>query len=188
MRTDDINIHIRKVQNGDLNSFRFIIDSYKRMAMSLAHKIIKSREDAEDIVQDSFISVYNNISKYNFSVKFSTWFYKIVLNNALSFVRKSKPDFIDIDNNDEILEIPDDSANELDGGDLSKVITMVFDDLSELDSTILKLYYYEDMKIEDIADILEIKYSNAKVILHRARNKFKEKLLGKYKKETKDLL
>jgi RNA polymerase sigma factor (sigma-70 family) len=188
MRDDELNNYIRKVQNGDLIAFRYIIDSNKRMAMSLALRIVKNREDAEDVVQDSFISAYNNISKFSLTVKFSTWFYKIVLNNALSFIRKSKPEFVNIDDNEEFLEIPDDSLSELGGDELSKVIADTLDELPELDSTILKLYYYEDFKIEEIAEILDIKYSNAKVILHRARNKFKMKLLDCYKNETKDFL
>ena len=57
MQMDEENKLIRKIQNGDLNSLRVIIDNYKRMAMSIAMKIIKHREDAEDAVQESFILV-----------------------------------------------------------------------------------------------------------------------------------
>ncbi len=188
MQMDEENKLIRKIQNGDLNSLRVIIDNYKRMAMSIAMKIIKHREDAEDAVQESFILVYRNIGKFNFSTKFSTWFYKIVLNQSLSVVRKSKPEFTAIDDDETLEEIPDSNFDFLEKENLEEIINSMINSLPELDSVILKLYYYENTGLDEIANIMEIKYSNAKVILHRARLKLKAGLLKKYSNEVMDWL
>jgi RNA polymerase sigma-70 factor (ECF subfamily) len=186
MKVEDINIHIRNVQNGNLNSFRYVIDNYKKMAMNLALSILKNREQAEDTVQDSFVLAFNNIGKFNFSTKFSTWFYKIVLNQSLSVIRKSKIDFVSISDDENFEEIPDESFEFMDEVDISTIIKNSIELLSSIDSVVLKMYYYEDTSIEEISKVLDIKYANAKVILHRARLKLKNEILKNYKNEIKD--
>lgn len=186
MVEDNINIHIRKVQSGNLNSFRFIIENYKKMAMSIAIRILKNYEDAKDIVQDSFVLAYQNINKFNFSTKFSTWFYKIVLNKALSEVRKNKPEFISYHDEPEIENIPDEKFDNFNQEHLQKIIETCIERLNDSEAIILRLFYYEEMKVDEIAAILEVSYSNAKVLLHRARLKLKKLILKDFQQEVED--
>ncbi|MBX3043681.1 MAG: sigma-70 family RNA polymerase sigma factor [Candidatus Kapabacteria bacterium] len=188
MSDNNINIHIRNVQNGDLNAFRFLIDNYKQMAMSIALRILKNRDDAQDAVQESFILAYQNIQKYNFSTKFSTWFYKIVLNKSLSIIRKSKPEFISIDEDPAIEEIPDDEFDHYDSELIQKIIESAIERLNDNEAIILRLYYYDDLKVEEIAKLFEVTYTNAKVILHRARLKLKKILMNEFKSEMEERL
>ena len=71
--------YIRRVIEGDTNAFRFIISKYKDMSFSIAISIVKSDLTAEEAVQDAFVKAFQNLRKFKFKSKFSTWLYKIVV-------------------------------------------------------------------------------------------------------------
>lgn len=169
MSEEQLKYHIVNVQNGDLNSFRYIVDSHKNIAMAIAFKIIKDKHRAEDAVQDSFVAIYKNIGKFNFSVKFSTWLYKIVMNNALMTIRSNSAKYFReiISIND--VEIPDDIHERFEDIDLSNAIQTCMEKIPDQYSIILKLYYYEDLDLAEITEVLGLGYGNAKTLLHRAR-------------------
>ncbi len=84
------NTYISKVVAGDTNAFAFLVDKYKDMCFAAAYRIVKSREVAEDIVQDAFLNAYKNLKNFKGESKFSTWMYKIVVNESLTKIRRTK--------------------------------------------------------------------------------------------------
>ena len=82
--------HINLVINGDINAFAALVDRYKDMVFTLALKMLKSREDAEEVSQDTFIKVYKSLAMYRGESKFSTWLYKVAYNTCLDRTRKNK--------------------------------------------------------------------------------------------------
>lgn len=90
---------LQEAITGDSNALSLLIDRYKEIAFNLALGIVKNREDAKDIVQDSFLKVLENIHKFRNESKFTTWLYRIVYNQSIGFVkRKTKLEIIDINN------------------------------------------------------------------------------------------
>ena len=85
-------ILIEKVLAGDSNAFSGLIDRYKDMVYTLAIRIVKNNEDAEEVAQDSFIKAFEKLDSFKGSSKFSTWLYTIVYRTALTKVRKKKVD------------------------------------------------------------------------------------------------
>ena len=83
-------IYLEKILKGDVNAYSFIVDKYKNMVFSLAFKMTKSREEAEEISQDTFIKVYKNLSKFKGESKFSTWLYRIAYHTTLDAIKKNK--------------------------------------------------------------------------------------------------
>ena len=81
---------IAKVKTGDLSAFNVLIDEYKNMAFTLALKLMKRREDAEEVTQDAFLKAYQKIHQFEGKAKFSTWLYTIVYHTALTRLRKKK--------------------------------------------------------------------------------------------------
>ena len=79
---------IARVKQGDMVAFNALIDEHKAMAFTLAIKLLKNREDAEEVTQDAFVKAYKNISQFEGKSKFSTWLYTIVYNTALTRLRK----------------------------------------------------------------------------------------------------
>nr|NQU90044.1 sigma-70 family RNA polymerase sigma factor [Bacteroidota bacterium] len=84
------NSYLKKVIDGDTSKFSYFIENYKHMAFSIAFRVVNNREDAEEIVQDSFLKAFKSLKKFRQDSKFSTWFYKIVVNCSLSKIKKHK--------------------------------------------------------------------------------------------------
>jgi len=81
---------ISNTLNGDIQSFALLVQAYQGQLYNFIYKMTKSKEDTEDILQDVFVKVYNNLYKYNNNYRFSTWIYSITLNTIKSSLKKKK--------------------------------------------------------------------------------------------------
>ena len=79
---------IKGCLQGDMDDFKKIINKYRGKAMALALNILRNREDAEDACQDAFVKIYHSLGKFDMSQSFSSWFYSIIYNQCLDYVRK----------------------------------------------------------------------------------------------------
>ena len=79
---------IKKAISGDSVALTKLVDKYKDIAYNLALSIVKNKEDAKDIAQDSFLRILENISRFRNDSNFSTWLYKIVYNQSIGFVKR----------------------------------------------------------------------------------------------------
>jgi RNA polymerase sigma-70 factor (ECF subfamily) len=185
------NKFIREVLDGNPNRFSYFVSQYKDMAYSIAFRIVNNKEDAEEIVQDSFVRAYKSLRKFRQTSKFSTWFYRIVVNRALS-VRsqgsKSKTK-IDIDTISEIeYEEINSAYRNLTKCDRLKFINSALKELSGENSMLLTLYYLNENSIEEITEITGIEGDNVKMKLLRARKKMYLILEENLKLELKSIL
>jgi RNA polymerase sigma-70 factor (ECF subfamily) len=184
-------LFIQKVLNGDYDGFTYFIDKYKDMAYSIAFRIINNSEDAEEIVQDSFVKAFKSLKKFRYDSKFSTWFYRIVVNNSLSKVKRRKVDCENV-NLDKVPEIAiadiETTYNHLTQADQQKYINLALNQLNMEDSLLLTLYYLNENTLEEISEITEIKNENLKMKIHRARQKMYILLEKELKSEIKNLL
>ena len=139
MKAKDDQIYVERVLKGDTNAFSFLINKYKDMVYTLALRIVKNNEDAEEVAQDSFLKAYQKISSFKGDSKFSTWLYTIVYRNAITKVRKKKLETSDIDdyvmdNYSEDHEFPQMEA--LKNGEQKKYVRKAIDNLPEKDALI----------------------------------------------------
>lgn len=204
----ELNI-IKKIQSGDVNSFEDLVNMYKDKAMTLAMRILKNTEDAEDALQEAFIKAFRAIADKQFEerAKFSTYFYRIVYNTAVDFYKKHKSktyNLINIDEgtrNDEG-EVTDISNFEMKidrnkyymsgvfeterkalDGELQEVVNRYLEEIPEKYSTILTLFYINDLSHEEIAETLKLPLGTVKNRIFRAKDKLKELLTGQYTEE-----
>ncbi len=185
------NQYIREVLNGNPNRFSYFVSQYKDMAYSIAFRIVNNNEDAEEIVQDSFVRAYNSLHKFRQSSKFSTWFYRIVVNRALSVRSQVKKSIIEIDLNN----VPEFQAETIDTAcrnltqvERVKFINSALKELPEEDSLLLTLFYLNENSIEEITEITGITGENVKMKLLRARKKMFVVLEKTLKLELKSIL
>jgi len=167
--------YINKVLNGDVNSFSIIVDRYKDLIFTIAIRMLKNREEAEEVAQDVFVKIFKSLSKFKGDSKFSTWIYKIAYNTCLDVLKKynKQNNFISIDEYQE-KQIPE-LENIFDALVLKEQQVIIQKCLSLLpyeESILLTLYYYEEQSLEEIAKVLNISQNNAKVKLFRIRKKF----------------
>jgi RNA polymerase sigma factor (sigma-70 family) len=184
-------LYLQKVLEGDVSKFSFFIEKYKDMAFSIAFRIIDDREDAEEIVQDSFLKAYKALSKFRQDSKFSTWFYKIVVNNSLSRLKRDKTKSYNIDL-DKVSNVVIDNVESVYKGltiaEQHKFINIALTELSVEDRLLLTLYYLNENSLEEITEITEITHENLKMKIHRARKKMYIILEKILKSEIQNLL
>ncbi len=183
--------YIDRVLQGDSNAFAFLINRYKDMVFTLGLKIVKNREDAEEVAQDSFLKAYQKLEGFKGESKFSTWLYTIVYRSALTKVRKKKLETTDIDsyvldNHKDGQDFPQLEA--IKNGEQQKYVREAIDNLGEVDSLLITLFYLHDNSIEEIQEITEMSQSNVKVRLFRARKRLYKELSLLLKEEVKTIL
>lgn len=171
MENKDDNYYIEKVLDGQTNYFSYIVERYQDIVFSIALKVLKNREDAEEMAQESFVKAYKSLHTFQGKAKFSTWLYRITYNTCISETRKKKQHFISADD----VQISDEAEEmNLDGipaENREKVVKAALEQLPEDEYTLILLYYFEDQPVGEISKVTGLTESNAKVKLHRARKK-----------------
>jgi len=169
-KNEDI-YYINKVKNGEINYYAHLVDKYKDRVFSIALKVLRNREDAEEMAQETFVKAYKSIQSFRGDSKFSTWLFRITYNNSISEVRKKKYKTTPLDD-----ERYDGETEEisLDGpvGELrAEYVKAALDKLDHEDYTLIFLYYFDDQSVEELIRVTGLSESNVKVKLHRARKK-----------------
>ncbi len=166
--------YIEKTLKGDTNAFAFLVENYKVMVFSLAMKMLKNREEAEEVSQDTFIKAFNNLSKFKGDSKFSTWLYKIAYRNCLDNLKKNKEKYR-TDTIDEItinkINSTDNVLEEISRKERAILMKDCLYKLPEEERTILWMFYYDELSLKEIIQITDLSESNLKVKLHRARKR-----------------
>lgn len=167
--------YINEVLKGNTNAFGYFINMYQNKAFGIAISIVKRDEDAKDVVQDSFITVYSSLNNFRNDVKFSTWFYRIVVNTALQFIKREKRKYQVVGEysitDDEKIAF-NNAIGQLQRQDLKKLIKEVFENIPAKEALILQLYYIDNQGIVEIEGITAFSKANVKVLLHRGRLSF----------------
>jgi len=182
---------VHSQSNNQESEYRALIDKHKDLAFSIALKITKNEQDSEEIVQDSFIKAFKGLSYFKNESQFSTWFYKIVYNTAISAIRREKIDAIEInDYTCDKLECNhiESVLEKLNDSDRKLLIRDTLAKLNEIDYTILSLYYYEELSLKEISKVVGKKSNYLKVLLQRARIKLFNSLSQSLKNELKELI
>nr|WP_315019526.1 sigma-70 family RNA polymerase sigma factor [uncultured Aminipila sp.] len=178
---------IKKAKEGDEGSFEALILSCKGKAYNIALRYVKNENDALDVLQESFIKIFRNLSKFNEESKFETWVYRIVVNACNDFLRKNKNKYNEIsvvlDGNDDEkeLDIPDNTPPP-EAVILNKEHSeYILDCLEKIPIDHKEIIILRDIKgfaYEEISEILECSIGTVKSRISRARNNFKEVYLN----------
>ncbi|MFY0629165.1 MAG: sigma-70 family RNA polymerase sigma factor [Flavobacteriaceae bacterium] len=174
MTINDDQQFIDKVLNGDTNAFSFLVEKYKDMVFSLAMKVTKNREEAEEISQDSFIKAFKSLQSFKGDSKFSTWLYKITYNNCMDRVKKIARKY-NTDAIDEVVEnkikATEDTMQMIERKERAILMNECMEELPEDERSILWLFYYKELSLKEIIEVTSLSQTNLKVKLHRARKK-----------------
>ncbi len=202
----ELNI-IRRIKNGDVNSFEQIVEKYKNKGLTLSMRILKNKEDAEDSLQEAFIKTFRAIVENRFEerAKFSTYFYRIVYNTAIDNYKKlksrtfnllrigeggsDKPDSEtgDIKNFEmkiDAVKYDHGSAFRTDkkalDGEAQSFVNRFLEEIPEKYSVILTLFYINDLSHEEISEALNLPLGTVKNRIFRAKDKMKEIMMSKF--------
>ena len=173
MTTND-QVYIDKILDGDANAFSVLVDRYKDLVFTLAIRMMKNREEAEEVAQDTFIKTYKSLPKFKGDSKFSTWIYRVAYNTCLDRIKKNKrqQNTVTIDEYTEHqVKTIDNALDAIEAKERTAAIKACIDLLPSDDSFLLTLYYYEEQSLEEISKIIGLKPNNVKVKLFRSRKK-----------------
>jgi RNA polymerase sigma-70 factor (ECF subfamily) len=174
MTNNNDQLYITKVINGDTNAFAYLIDAYKNMVFSLAYKMTKNREDAEEISQDTFIKAYKNLEKFKGDSKFSTWLYRIAYHACLDSIKKNKKHQNTFEINEITFNQIKSVENILEGierKERAKIMNDCLLKLPEEERAVIWMFYYDELSLKEIIEVTKLSEANIKVKLHRARKK-----------------
>jgi RNA polymerase sigma-70 factor (ECF subfamily) len=169
---------IRQCLNGEQEQFALLVDTYKSMAYNIAYRMLGDADMAKDMAQESFISAYASLEKFEYGSKFSSWLYRIVVNKCKDHLRAER-DTVQVD---EIAEsvpsrgrTPEQIASSRQTGD---VIQNALNSMPEVYREVIVLKHIEELDFQEIAAILGVSVNALKVRAHRGREMLRELLEG----------
>jgi RNA polymerase sigma-70 factor (ECF subfamily) len=176
-------------QRGREPAFRELIRRYERPVFSLIYRMVRDSTTAEDLAQDAFIKVLNNLDKYRPEFKFSSWLFKIANNVAIDHLRKRQVDTISMDGSphattaSEIeattIDLADQGESALDAlaaRELGAAIEVAIGQLRPEYRNCIMLRHVEGRSYEEIAATLDLPLGTVKTYIHRARHQLREAL------------
>ena len=160
---------IARILDGHAGDFGYFLERYGPEVFAIVSRLVPRQEDAEELTQDAFVRAFNRLETFVGHSSFSTWICRIAYNTAVSWLRKKRIEYINIEDrpyltNTEVDETLDDESR-ID--DLRHAI----DQLKPEEQTLLQLYYYENRPLADIAYILDVEAGTIATRLHRIRRK-----------------
>ncbi|OZV10401.1 hypothetical protein CIW83_20415 [Tissierella sp. P1] len=156
---------VRKLRKGNEEAYIKLLDIYGNRLLKTCYLILKNEKDAEDIVQDTFLRVFNQIDNYNGNSSLYTWIYRIALNLCKDKI-KSRREFEIYEDIFETKEKVEDIVfNSID----REILRRELFNLNALYREILILFYFEELAIKEISEILEKKEGTIKSRLSRGR-------------------
>jgi RNA polymerase sigma-70 factor (ECF subfamily) len=182
---------ISRVLQGEQNAYAELVNRYQSYVFTLILRMVKSREDAEEIAQDVFVKAYRSLADFRGESKFSTWLYTITNTTSITFLRKKKLEVHSLDN-EKVFEVADSKdsgfrANLIEQKSRVNMVNEAIGMLSPDDAEIITLFYKAEQNLEEISRILRLETNTVKVRLHRARGRLKEKMEKNFSEEVKNI-
>lgn len=182
---------ISQVLRGNQAAYAELVNRYQNYVFTLTLRMVRGREDAEEVAQDVFIKAYRYLADFRGASKFSTWLYTIVNNTCITWLRKKRLEVQSLDNEQVFAR-----ADHIDSGARADLVeqksrqAMVNQAIAMLnrdDAEIITLFYKAEQSLEETARVLGIEVNAAKVRLHRARARLKDKMETYFEEEVRNL-
>lgn len=182
---------VRGSQADDERAFAELVSRYESKVYSLALKMVRNPEDAEDVLQDTFLRAYRGIKSFRGGSTFSTWIYRITANSALMRLRKKQLPTVSIEDADErdtpvnIADWTPGPVEQLLNQELQRVMDEAIGALPPEFRQVFVLRDIEELSNAEVAEILDLSVAAVKSRLHRARLKVRNRLAGYFSVNAK---
>lgn len=182
---------INRVLQGEQALYAQLVKRYQGFVFTIVLRYTANREDAEEIAQDVFVKAYRSLADFRGESKFSTWLYTIVTTTCITFLRKKKVPVHSLDT-EQVFDLADNQnsafkANQVEQKSKVQVLNEAMRLLSIDDARIITLFYQAEQSLEEIGRILGVEPNTAKVKLHRARQRLKEKMEKHFSEVVEEL-
>ena len=180
---------VSKAKDGDKGAFAELVSTYTDRIYNLALRILRNREDAEDVLQETFLTVLQKLDTFDGRSSFFTWIYRIGTNASLMKLRKKKLSFAELPENPDLgprhdeqlfVDWSQDPSFNLYNEEIKKTIDKAIDQLSDIYRSVFILRDIEHLSIKETSNILNISEENVKIRLRRARLFLRDRLSEYY--------
>ncbi len=185
----EVEILIAKTRAGDIQAFKALYDRYNRKVLNFCYRLTGSKEIAEEVAQETFISVFKNLKSLKTVSRFEPWLFMIARNYVYQAYRKHKVSEVSVDETDEndreVIQLESEADSPEDQvlrGELRVVTRETIQSLGEKYREAFVLAVLEGFSYQDVAEMLGRKIQSVKTDIHRARLMIREKL-ARYLKE-----
>lgn len=171
---------VKEIQNGNEKAFDELYKLTNQRAYYVALEFVKKDEDAQDILQESYVKALSKIRELDKPESFQSWLNQIVANKSKDFLKKKKSMLFEAEENEVFEVLPDEDLNfrpesSLDQSELQRTVMEVLDELNEEKRACVLMMYFEELSVSEIAQTLEIPEGTVKTRLFSARKDLKEK-------------
>jgi RNA polymerase sigma-70 factor (ECF subfamily) len=169
---------VRRAQSGEEAAFEELIRRHQQRVFGLVSGILRRREDVEDVVQQVFLKVFVSLKRFDQRAAFSTWLYKISVNECWDYLRKKKvrPLVYEADLSEEqvsrldgVVSADQPAASSSDRAEARDLLERMMEKLPDQDRELLVLKEVEGFSVQELAEILDLNVNTVKVRLFRAR-------------------
>ena len=173
---------VRSVAEGNEKAFEQLVEKYEHSVLNTIYRYIGYRVEAEDIAQEVFLKVWRHASDFKGRSRFSTWLYRIVVNQCLGYRKKhkEKPETLDETIDKDRASITPEA--EIERRKEAEIVRMAIDELPRRQRIALILSRFEGKSYKEIAQIMGVSLSTVESLIFRARGSLKKKLLPLKKK------
>ncbi len=155
--------------------FSLLVKKYQKQIYWHVRHMVVTHEDADDLVQDIFLKIWKNLKKFKGNSDLYTWIYRIATNETITYINKKKKNyFSSIEETSISLLTSATYENSISGEDIEKRLQKAMITLPPKQRTIFELKYFQEMKYEDMAKILEVTTGALKASYHHAVKKIQE--------------
>ena len=179
---------VKRIVGGDQAAYREFVIRYERLVRHVVFRMLPNEADREDVSQDVFLKIYENLSGFKFNSRISTWVARIAYNTCLNHLEKKRVPLVgDCVSEDQTTDSWCDEKQSTEGfaeeRDVSVKICSEIDKLPVIYGTILSLFHLQEMHYNEIAGILSMPEGTVKSYLFRARKMLKERLMDRFAAE-----
>jgi RNA polymerase sigma factor (sigma-70 family) len=165
---------IQEIRSGQPRRFAVLVDRHKDRALTLALRMVGSREEAEELVQDSFVRAFRSIDDFRGDARFGTWFYRIVYNVCLTSVMRKKESLPEAGEDlEEVAATEEDPLSRLEAEELRDLLSGAIGRLSEQQRAAVTLFYVQGLSYEEIAGVTGQPMGTVKTHLFRGRERLR---------------
>ncbi len=158
-------------------AFSLLVEQYQQQLYWAIRKMVLSHEDTNDVLQNTFVKVWNSISKFRGDAKLFTWMYRIAVNETYTFLKKQRNDHhLSVDDEESHLAHKLEADDYLDGDELQLKLQKAVLKLPEKQRMVFNLKYFDEMKYEQMSEILDTSVGALKASYHHAVKKIEEAL------------
>ncbi|TDI69945.1 MAG: sigma-70 family RNA polymerase sigma factor [Bacteroidetes bacterium] len=179
---------IDQIRAGRVAAYRTLVDSYRDYVYTIAYRILGNREDAEEVAQDSFVKAFKGLNAFQGQAKFSTWIYRIAMNTAISYKRKRKVAVETIEDYKQFDRGEISEMHQYQRLEQKKFLQLALNALLPDDVSVLTLFYFKELSLDEMSEITGIGVNTLKVKLFRARKRLSIALNKILKQEVTSLL